>query len=174
MGLLHCFTPSWPPGFLSWIKYVANRLFEVWATETAHVECAVQGIAHLSSAGEWSRSDLDTSELWQHMLDKWKILAYSRDVFHLFKCHTSAVSIHGFREGQILGYFLSDLTKRKLEVSLTAQMLNVIQIATHTSYSGLKTFMMKYIIYYLSSFQTHLYYLEISGLYLNQFSYLHQ
>lgn len=108
------------------------------------------------------------------MLDKWKILAYSRDVFHLFKCHTSAVSIHGFREGQILGYFLSDLTKRKLEVSLTAQMLNMIHVATHASYSGLKTVMLKYIIYYLSYFQTHLYYLEISGLYLNQFSYLHQ
>lgn len=64
------------------------------------------------------------------MLDKWRILAYSRDVFHLFKCHTSAVSIQGFTGGQVLGYFLSDLTKRKLEVSLPAQMLNMIQIAT--------------------------------------------
>lgn len=65
------------------------------------------------------------------MLDRWKILAYCRDVFHLFKCHTSAVSIQGFREGQVLGYFLSDLVKRKPEVNLTAEMLNMIQTATH-------------------------------------------
>jgi len=68
------------------------------------------------------------------MLDKWKILAYSRDVFHLFKCHTSAVSVQGFREGWVLGYFLSDLTKCELEVGLTAHRSN----AQHDSNSHIQ------------------------------------
>lgn len=133
----------------------------MWAAWSA---VSAQRIAHLSSAGEWSRSHLDTSELWQHILDKWKILAYSRAEFHLFKCHTSAVSIQGFR---VLSC-LSDIMKCKFKVNLTAQMLNVNQIATYSN-SDLKTFMMYYIICYLISFQICLYSWEISFLYLNHF-----
>lgn len=65
------------------------------------------------------------------MLDKWKILACSRDIFHLLKCHTSVFSVHWFTEGRVLSYFLYDLTKCKIEVSLAAQMLNMIQTSIY-------------------------------------------